>query len=294
MNQLVTEQICQAPKNLKKLYLIDCWIDHDHTCYWLAQQNRPDTRTSDGCFPMRFADRENQYVIFIRNGEHTLRVALEPTNRNFGFIRAINSGQQLVLVAGRSEGNSDLNASIYELDGKQQRSFIAGDGVQGVEVTRDNRILISYFDEGVFGDCNLSQKGLCVLDTSGAYIAGLNSSYHWIDDCYAFNAVVSDQIHVCPYMDFPLLSWSPGQSACKIGSCPVQGARAFAINDQYLLTVGGYAKHKALNLIDLSQSRKLKSNFESLPRGRWYWAFGRGSSLYLATKKQVCRIMLPH
>ena len=100
------------------------------------------------------------------------------------------------------------NARILDPKGQVLRSLDLGDASQHVQTSRDGRIWVGYFDEGVFGR-GIGQSGLVCFDPMGrpifryAELAAEHDLPH-IADCYTLN-VADDSVLVCYYTDFPLV-----------------------------------------------------------------------------------------
>ncbi len=99
------------------------------------------------------------------------------------------------------------NAFIFNLQGDEILSFFAGDGIEDILIL-DDKIIISYFDEGVFGDTGPNNEGLAIFDLHGHFLYGFNTSAKGgesIADCYALCKY--DKLHILfySYTDFPLI-----------------------------------------------------------------------------------------
>src|SRR4051794_1681598 len=70
-------------------------------------------------------------------------------------VQALPDGGILV-VGTRSvrapDGTTDSNAVVYAADGRERARFLAGDGVEDVQVTAEGELWVSYSDEGTMGD----------------------------------------------------------------------------------------------------------------------------------------------
>src|SRR5262249_35994660 len=145
----------------------------------------------------------------------------------------------------------DRNACVYEADGRPAASFHTGDGVADVQATREGRIWVSYFDEGVFGDTPLSRHGLVCLDLRGSAVFRFgdlaDDVVRSMADCYALNVCSGKEVWLCYYTDFPLVELMEGRLA---GSwpAPVAGAHAFAVGGGRVLLGGSYQKKQSLFL----------------------------------------------
>ena len=122
------------------------------------------------------------------------------------MVRAM--GPQALIVTHRIRRRGDINAWIVSVaDGAILRSFSVGDGVNDALILSDF-IVISYFDEGIYGDTRPAKEGIAIFDHSGAYLWGYQSEIDdaaMIDDCYAICPAGPNRIQFFSYSDFPLV-----------------------------------------------------------------------------------------
>ena len=145
---------------------------------------------------------------------------------------------KILLLSVRSRSNED-NASILDLEGKAERSFCLGDGIQDIYVRSDNTIVTSYFDEGVFSDGRIGSNGVNVWNDKGGL---LFHASHNIDDCYAVNIDEHDNIWYDYYMDFKLVCLNEkGETEYEPG---VRGPHFFILTEdgQSVIFDSGYYK----------------------------------------------------
>ncbi|HEX6180641.1 MAG TPA: hypothetical protein VFZ47_05305 [Chitinophagaceae bacterium] len=81
--------------------------------------------------------------------------------------------------------NSGLNGHVYDFTGQKMNVFHLGDGIEDI-IVNNGKIIVAYFDEGVFGKDGPNNDGVAVFDFEGNQEFGFNSSAIWggIDDCY--------------------------------------------------------------------------------------------------------------
>lgn len=181
----------------------------------LSLRQTPDYRWEDatGCsFPKQRAAKANDFRVHYLAGEEWHFVDLAPTNENYHSVQPLGSAEWL-LIRGRSESESDENAHVYAFAGKLRRSFHAGDGIQDAQTTRDEKVWISYFDEGVLSQVRTGKSGLICLDKNGVKLhdfARIAETTGLITDCYALNVVNNDDTWVYYYIDFPLVKLTSG------------------------------------------------------------------------------------
>src|SRR5690606_35076079 len=104
---------------------------------------------------------DNSYLLLTNKGRvvspfHKIKIL-----RTFKFplIRRLTS--DLFLIADSRTDKTD-NCFIYDLQGNGLRQFYAGEGIQDIEVHR-NRIIITYFDESIYGKQGPNNGGLVMF-----------------------------------------------------------------------------------------------------------------------------------
>ena len=171
----------------------------------------------------------------------------------------------------RSESDYDKNAYIYSIDGKLKQQFALGDGVADVQVTKDDIIWISYFDQGIFGgrySSNwyylLSSTGLVARTTDGKNLYEFEPSdglYHMVD-CYALNVLSNISTYAyyfynddndCGEFDLVLIQ---NQKITDYWHMPVPGSSAFITNGNKVVFDGGYHHRTLFYLIELQKKHQ--------------------------------------
>lgn len=122
----------------------------------------------------------------------------------FPIIRQLNTNSFLIAEA-RIKGKAD-NCFIYDLKGNVLRTFFAGDGIQDVEVFRD-KIIVTYFDEGIYGADGPGNGGLVLFDFEGTILYKYNEKHgdQIISDCYWICKHGANRVLFLPYTEFPLI-----------------------------------------------------------------------------------------
>ncbi|QDT88567.1 hypothetical protein [Gimesia algae] len=242
-------------------------------------------------FAKKKSETLNDYRIHYYAGEDWFTVDLTPTLENFHSVQPIGD-QNWLLVRCRASGDQDRNAHVYDASGKHVRCFPAGDGIEDVQVTKDSKIWISYFDEGVFGDCELSRSGLVCLDHVGEQVFDFRAVCIEADpiiDCYALNVCSSHETWLYYYTDFPVVRITDHKVNGIWRNLPVSGSNAFAVSKGNVLFSGGYNNRTDLIKVYLptNQLRKIQPITENGKAIKDFSAFGRSHSLYLSTEKSL-------
>jgi hypothetical protein len=122
----------------------------------------------------------------------------------FPVIRQLNDNSFLIADS-RTNEKAD-NCFIYDLKGNVLRQFFAGDGIEDIEVLRD-KIIITYFDEGVYGTDGPNNEGLVLFDFDGNILSKYNEKHgdQIISDCYCICKHGANRVLFLPYTDFPLI-----------------------------------------------------------------------------------------
>ena len=167
---------------------------------------------------------------------------------NYHFIQPV--GEDILLLGARArryrDGSADQNAVIVDRYGRKLHKMCLGDGIESCAVTRDGRIVTSYFDEGVFGNFGWDQPvgscGLIVWDRDGNAV-WKNRAYS-ICDCYAMNLDDQENLWFYYYDEFNLVR-TDFKSKDWAFKPRRDGITAFLVtaSGRGLLTDGGYGKH---------------------------------------------------
>ncbi|HTJ52948.1 MAG TPA: hypothetical protein VL443_26015 [Cyclobacteriaceae bacterium] len=120
----------------------------------------------------------------------------------FPIIRKLNNDNFLVVDCRTDKIN---NGHIFDFTGKIKTSFLAGDGIEDI-VIQHNKIIITYFDEGVLGYGGPNNDGVTVFDFAGNQLFGFNSSAIWghILDCYCICKHGTNRVLFYAYTDLRL------------------------------------------------------------------------------------------
>lgn len=123
----------------------------------------------------------------------------------FPNIRRLNQ-DKFLLIDTRTKKDRQ-NGWIIDNQGQIKRTFMAGDGIEDI-VIQENKIIISYFDEGIFSGIEPSDQGLVVFDFDGKILFNYRDKYgHAVDvaDCYCLCPKGNKGVLFSMYTDFPLI-----------------------------------------------------------------------------------------
>ena len=127
-------------------------------------------------------------------------------NCRFPLLRRIDA-DTAVLVDSRIVTSGRINAWVVRKSGETLAEFSVGDGVADV-LPLANRIVVTYFDEGVYGMAGPNQEGLGVFSVGGAFQWGYQTRFRdtgGIDDCYAACCASENEVAFIPYSHFRLV-----------------------------------------------------------------------------------------
>jgi hypothetical protein len=272
--------------------LVTVSVGFDLSPVVLSLSQPPDYRTvasSGASFFKKRANKPNHFSIHYLVGDDWQRTNLEETNENFCTIQPLGRDHWL-LVRGRAESEKDQNATVFDMDGRPQWSFHAGDGIEDVQTSENEEIWISYFDEGVFGDVSLGKAGLVCLDSHGKILYQYNDPT--IADCYALNVCSARETWLYYYTDFPLVRLMDRRPDGIWRNLPVQGSHSFAVGHDRVLFCGSYDKRDRLILLSLESMSVVE--IEVLDKFgqplRSLWGIGRRSVLHLSTAEAMYRL----
>ena len=156
------------------------------------------------------------------------------------------------LIAARRANAGEANGVIFAPDGTRQKAIALGDGIGHLGCAADGSIWVGYFDEGVFG-ATVGSGGLVQFDERGHPLWSFNDHVaDWqeaICDCYAM-AICDNAIWSCSYTGFAIVRTEQGKVTRWVNR--VAGAKAIAVDGQFVLLAGGYESEAAnLSVLEL-------------------------------------------
>jgi hypothetical protein len=297
--------------HLENLEVVDLSFGHDGALYVLAivppvdyrEQVPPDAVA----WPKIRPDRPNDFVVLRCRGHAVNRIEIPNQPWNFHDVQPL-ADEELLLTCARSmyrgPDDYDQNGQVFDLAGAHRRSFLLGDGIRDVQTTRDGRIWVSYFDEGIFGnfgwDDPVGARGLNCFDRFGHTLYTYNppDGLDEMADCYALN-VAGDQDAWCYYYsDFPLVHLRDYQVA-GWWECPIHGSGGFLVYQDMILMRGGWEDGDDYHLLTLlpdgrmqEQMRYAFTNEDNVRMKDCQFAF-RESNIVILNGTRCYRTTLP-
>jgi hypothetical protein len=172
-----------------------------------------------------------------------------PDGVRFPLIRCAEPGKYVLVDTRTRPGRQ--NGWILSAGGARNVDFFAGDGIRDVLANADT-IVVTYFDEGVFGNIAPGHEGIAIFDGHGRMRAGyqstLGSSAVDIADCYAACWEGDSRIAFFPYTAFPFVTLDVKTLEQEVEATPqtVHGASAVAVTDEGVLFHGPYDKKSSI------------------------------------------------
>lgn len=279
--------------------LIDFTVGFDDSIYMLFSQKVPER--INGMFVDTKASTRYIAIVLLFNWNantilHQSCYDFGELEFNYHFIRPLGTGFLLLGARCRyySKDNVENNALLISADGNFTKAFCLGDGIEDCITTTDNRIITSYFDEGVFGNYGwvnpIGNSGLIVWNDDGNII-WKNEKYD-ICDCYAINIDTSNRLWFYYYTNFELVCTDFNLDF--VMNSDLNGCNSFAISERQkeIIFSGGY-NDKSFYLCDLNiQNGKIGGKHEiqicvgQVPLKMKAYHF-RGSKLLFLTESDV-------
>lgn len=242
------------------LKLVSASLGPDNLLYILAEKQVLDFTLLTSTF------RERTFVVLCCHEYGVDRIDIQPQPINFQYVQPLPN-RQVLLVKARTDyhgaDNFTANGYIYDMAGDLQHTILLGDGVEDVQTTRDGRIWVSFFDEGVLGGNKVHDafgaSGLVCLDAYGnklyeyTPINGVES----ITDCYALNVANERDTWCYYYTGFPLVHLRDYR-VTGTWQCPIHYAHKFILSGCFVLMQGNRWDADTLHLFSLQNNGQMQ------------------------------------
>lgn len=227
--------------------LINCCFTYDLQLLVLEIEKRPEHMNN-----VLAPNLANELKYFVSRYKHGVLQQSYPaftSTISFHFAQ-LTSDNQLLLIGGRTEPDTN-NAWLYDESGQVLANYYVGDGIEDVWLTKQNKLWVTYFDEGVFGSA-LSNTGVLQAQlTPTALTIEWEAAGFDIADCYASNTRTDNEFWFYAYTEFFLVQVK--QDTAQSFSCPIKGAHYFIFTKQGLIMGPGYDKQHATLLTQVNQ-----------------------------------------
>ena len=305
MKELLLHPVTKAPKAPKGFVPVTTAISlTGKALYLFVEEDAKDLvrRRSgggqDASFPVSGMGRPYVYKLLVSGIGEFKEITLPPFEFAFPLVDILSNGS-VVIVGARCNWPDDQNGMIFDPASGHTARFLAGDGIQDIGVDGLNRIWVSLFDEGVFGnnagagrkDVNW-RSGLNCFSGTGEILWRFDDPVRHIDDCYALN-VTGRKAHFYYYSDFDLGTVSEDWST-RFTKTDVSGCGSFAISPEGALFSAGYKDGRdVVTLIRFSGAPRQQQFRMRLPNsgkmGKGH-LIGRGAALYYFADKELYRL----
>jgi hypothetical protein len=273
-------------------------VGYDGALYAVARRPSTEALTEQqggAIFPKSVLVNPADYVVLRSHRGQLRTVEVRGVPIVVSFVQPFPGG--LLLAGARCQwrpAGPEENVLVVDWNGRVERTFTIGDGVQDVRATPEGDVWVSYFDEGVFGNYGwnspgpepIGAHGLVGFDPRGSvrftYDAAAAGT-DWISDVYASNLDEDGALWVYFYSEFPIVRIvAGGYRMWKLG---VAGARALAVHEGRALLFGDYSERSLGRLVALGSetAQVVEEVLVRDDRGRPLDAarvYGRGRSLF--------------
>lgn len=234
-------------------------------------------------------------LIFTNNLNYVESVDIGEGHDKIHYLRVL-SNKTFLTVNARCKYlhgvGAEKNATLYDEFGSEINKFTLGDGIEDIREWKDGLLMVSYYDEGVFGNYGwgevydgktvypLGKSGVVLWNTNGEIIWRYTSldGYEQICDCYAMNLDNNDNIWFQYYTEFKLVKID---SDFNLTYYDVEfgGGYQIIIHNDLILAFAGYNKdyfilsrfsnnnvEKLFNVIFKTEFDKNISSYEFMKR----------------------------
>ncbi len=262
--------------------------------------------------------KPHKLLIISPDGRERRTLDIPPMDISMSYIDMFVDGRILFVNARscwRGAGDYDKNAAIYDPRTATIERICLGDGISEVAIDGRNRIWVTYYDEGVFGNYgwNIEEPGfgsgaLVCFDTAGKILWAMNDHFtsgtpdkpimrlgEFAEECWSLN-VATDGIYFscCTFTNYYFCGLDKDFTLTNYSSLPIIGtANGFAVSENFLLLPFGKTNTLSLyNFKDRSfdkPERKELFRLDKSPVSDTGY-FGRGSNLHLLNYRGWFRI----
>ncbi|MCL8013596.1 hypothetical protein [Streptomyces sp. AS02] len=242
----------RLPRRYHDRHIAHSTVDAYGRAHWLLTEDDP------GGVP---AHPYDAVVVTVGDGV-PYETHLSAVLAGFPRLEALADGG-FVLAAARSRTH-EQQVQVFDPLGRCGVTFRVGDAIEHLLADESGDLWVGYFDEGIYGDDELSRPGLRRWSLSGEPLWTYRRAQDAgeISDCYALN-VHRRTVWACPYQRFPVLEIGR-DGGMRVRQNSVQGAKGFVVHADRLVFFGGYgADHD--RLVDC---RLTEQTVETLTEGR--------------------------
>ncbi len=191
---------------------------------------------------------EDEWVGVFRNGPRSwIRTPSScvavPAGVRFPLIRWLERGRCVLVDSRTAVGRA--NGWILDPQRSDLLEFVAGGGIRDV-LAKGDKIVVTYFDEGVYSGTSPASEGLAIFDARGrfgaGYVSALGPRAVDVSDCYAACWESDTRIAFFPYEGFPFVSLDVKtfEQSVRTTDVVLHGASAVTVSEEGVLFFGPY------------------------------------------------------
>ncbi|MFE6484870.1 hypothetical protein ACFVGN_18295 [Streptomyces sp. NPDC057757] len=258
----------RLPRAYRQSHIAHSTVDAHGRAHWLLTDMPPASHLDEP---------HDARVVTVENGR-PYETHLSGVRLRHPSLGALPDGG-FVLADARSRPGEE-QVQVFDALGRPSWAFRVGDAIEDLLVDETGDLWVSHFDEGIYGDDELSWPGLRRWSGTGdplwEYRPG--PGHGPISDCYALN-VGTRAVCACPSQDFPLLEIREDR-VVRVRENPVKGARGFAVHADRVVFFAPYGHHD--RIVDCRMTREAVR-----PLG--YGRLVRADGGELGRRRSVCR-----
>lgn len=318
MKQIALQTVAKVPTAPEGFEFVSVAVSLEDKAMFLYVEEEAKNlvqRTTEGdgfaVFPVPGMGSDYLYKLVIADGQCFEEIDFPPFGFAFPLAEVLSNGAAVIVgrrCQWRSKDDYDVNGLIFDRVTGRETRFLAGDGIQEIGVDDQDRIWISYSDEGVFGNFGwfslgadgkpgprpIGKAGLNCFDKMGELIWQHNQSDRFVADCYALN-VTDKAVYFYFYDAFDLGEVSDGFVE-DYREMDLSGCSGFAITPRSAVFTGQYDDPPSrIYFVSLDgpkpscpePMRLVLPGGQDVAEGT---LIGRGSSLHLFTKSDWYRV----
>jgi len=203
---------------------------------------------------------EGQFkIIHFRNGDF-MDVNIGQSVREPLHLQPLGSDHYLLCALHYSDfGKNNENGIVVDRSGNVVERLLLGRCIEAMKTTINGNIWTCYFDEGVYSDDPISQKGVGCFDRHGKHLYPDEYNSIFADWCYNINVEADDSVWFSPSMtglvqvvNFTVKTISAEQKA---------GLGVFAIYGEHALWAPSYPNIAAVDFFVVSNLQTSKNKF---------------------------------
>jgi hypothetical protein len=255
LRQLKFRNVASPPKTPRGFEFVSATISSDGRGIFIYVEQTGKSKVletvvhaSGAQFPKTKMTTMHAFKLIVMDDRSSKEVDIPSVSITFPKVDLFCDGK--VLLAGsrcewRGPDDFDKNAVIHDPQAGDTQQLLLGDGIADIGIDASDRIWVSYFDEGVFGNFGWGRPpaptgfgagGLVCFASSGQELWSFNGAGGdgFIDDCYALNVTRSD-VWAYYYTDFKVCHIDQHFQCSDVWTPSVKGAGAIAIDQTNLL-----------------------------------------------------------